>query len=151
MWELIQFNEFVKHQIAKNLILVEVENMLEEAVFETLHRQSTYVLFSPRMDYYYRHRGEDNTVVVLKLVSEAPKPYEGHSSPLEKLLVDLFVNKFTGHLIEHSEYPAILEDAFHKYYLDETKMFRYARRRGAEEKMREFIHRETAICLMTDR
>ena len=104
MWELIQFNEFVNHQIAKNLIVVEVENMLEETVFDTLHREYPYVLYSPQMEYYYRHKGEENTVVVLKLISEAPKPREGHSSRLEKLLVDLFTSKFTGYLIEKSEY-----------------------------------------------
>ena len=36
MWELIQFNEFLNHQIAKNIIVVEVENMLEDSVFDTL-------------------------------------------------------------------------------------------------------------------
>lgn len=150
MWELIQFNEFVNHQISKNLIVVEVENMLEETVFDMLHGEYSYVLYSPQTEYYYRHKGEENTVVVLKLISEAPKPREGHSSPLEKLLVDLFVNKFTGHLIEKSEYPAIMEDAFHKYYLDETKMFRYARRRNAETRMKEFIRQETGIQLKTE-
>ena len=150
MWELIQFNEFLNHQISKNLIVAEVENMLDETVFDTLHEEYPYVLFSPRMEYYYRHKGEENTIVVLKLISEAPKPREGHSSPLEKLLVDLFVNKFTGHLIEKSEYPAILEEAFHKYYLDETKMFRYARRRNVEARMKTFICQETGIKLRTE-
>lgn len=150
MWELIQFNEFVNHQISKNLIVVEVENMLDEAVFDMLHEEYPYVLYSPHMEYYYRHKGGDNTVVVLKLISEAPKPVEGHSSPLEKLLVDLFVNKFTGHLIERSEYPVIVEDAFRKYYLDESKMFRYARRRNVEARIKTFIRQETEIKLRTE-
>ena len=147
MWELIQFNEFINHQIAKNLILVEVENMLEDTVFHALHEEYPYVLYSPSMEYYYRHKGEENTIVVLKLISEAPRPREGHSSPLEKLLVDLFVNKFTGHLIEKSEYSAIMEESFRKYYLDETKMFRYARRRNVESRMKKFICQETKIQL----
>lgn len=64
--------------------------------------------------------------------------------------MDLFVNKFTGHLIEKSEYPAIMEDAFSKYHLDETKMFRYARRRNVEAKMKKFIRQETSIQLKTE-
>lgn len=149
IWELIQFNEFVNHQIAKNLIVVEVENMLEDTVFHTLHEHYPYVLYSPQMEFYYRHKGDENTIVVLKLISEAPKPKEGHSSPLEKLLVDLFANKFTGHLIERSEYPTIMEDAFSKYYLDQIKMFRYARRRNVETRMKTFIDQETRIQLNT--
>ena len=53
----------------------------------------------------------------------------------------------TGHLIEKSEYPAILEEAFHKYYLDGTKMFRYARRRNVEARMKTFIRQETLKLL----
>lgn len=84
MWELIQFNEFLNHQITKNLIVVEVEDMLDETVFDSLHGVYPYVLYSPQMEYYYRHKGEENTVVVLKLISEAPKPKEGHSQPVGK-------------------------------------------------------------------
>ena len=145
MWELIQFNEFINHQIAKNIIIVEVENMLEDTVFYTLHEKYPHVLYSPAMDYYYRHKGKETTIIVLKLISESPSPTAGHSSPLEKLLVDLFAKKFTGHLIEYSEYPAIFRDVFHKYYLNEAKMFRYARRRNVETKMKEFIRHEVSI------
>lgn len=150
MWELIQFNEFVNHQIAKNLIVVEVENMLDEVVFDTLHSTFNDVFYAPKLEYYYRHRKEENSIVVFKLISEAPKPMDGHSSPLEKLLVDLFTSKFTGQLIQRSEYPAIIEDAFKNFYLDETKMFRYARRRNVEKRMKEFILSETGVQLRTE-
>ena len=53
--------------------------------------------------------------------------------------MDLFSNIFTGRLIERSEYPAIFEDAFSKYYLNESKMFRYARRRNVESQIKEFM------------
>ena len=92
---------------------------------------------------YHRYKGKEDNIVVLKLISEAPKPKDGHSSTLEKLLVDLFSNKFTGRLIEHSEYPAIFEDVFNKYYLDEAKMFRYARRRNVESKIKGFMKENT--------
>ena len=138
-WELIQFNEFLNHQIAKNIIVVEVENMLEDSVFDTLREQYPNVFISPRIEQYHRYKGKEDNIVVLKLISETPKPRDGHSSILEKLLVDLFSNKFTGRLIERSEYPAIFEDAFCKYYLDESKMFRYARRRNVESQIKEFM------------
>ena len=139
MWELIQFNEFLNHQIAKNIIVVEVENMLEDSVFDTLRELYPNVFISPRIEQYHRYKGKEDNIVVLKLISETPKPRDGHSSILEKLLVDLFSNKFTGRLIERSEYPAIFEDAFSKYYLDESKMFRYVRRRNVESQIKEFM------------
>ena len=145
MWELIQFNEFVNHQLSKNILIVEVENMLENAVFEYLREQYMHILYCPSIDDFYRYRSEETTIVILKLVSEAPKPVENHSCPLEKLLVDLFTNKFTGKLIQRSEYATILEDSFEKYLIDETKLFRYARRRNVDMQIRMFIKENTRI------
>lgn len=147
MWEFIQFNEFVNHQISKNIIVVEIENMLENAVFESLRDKYSNVLFCPDIDEFYRYRGIDDTIVVLKLLSEAPRPTNGHSAPLEKLLVDLFTSKFTGKLISRSEYRAIYEDCFSKYQIDETKLFRYARRRSVSEQLQEFIEQNTNVLL----
>lgn len=151
MWEFIQFNEFVNHQISKNIFMIEVEHMLEEAVFEFLRSRYSHVLFCPKVDEYFRYKGEEETLVVLKLVSEAPRAMNGHSSPLEKLLVDLFTGKLTGKLLQKSEYKAIFEDSFSKYRIDETKLFRYARRRNVEKEIRKFIKEQTDIVLITCR
>lgn len=147
MWELNQINEFVNHLFGKNTIFVEVENMLEAPVFNMLHDKFPDVLYCPSTDMYYKHKGNDNTIVVQRLISESPKPMEGHSSPLEKLLVDLFSNKFTGRLISRGEYKAIYEDSFSRYDIDEIKMFRYARRRHLEDKIRRFLQEETGVRL----
>lgn len=147
MWELIQMNEFVNHQIAKNVIFVEVENMLEEPVFHLLHENYPHVLFSPTKNQFYRQKGIDDTVVVQKIISEAPRSIHAHACVLEKILVDIFSNKITGELIEKSEYKGILEDSFAKYQIDESKLLRYARRRNREQDIRCFIEEYTDIKL----
>ncbi len=147
MWEMYQMNEFVNHLFGKNTIFVEVENMCEAPVFEMLHERFPDVLFCPDKDMYYRQRGKDNTVVVQKLISEAPKPVIGHSAHLEKLLVDLFSKKLTGRLVSRSEYQGIYEDAFSRYCIDETKMFRYARRRHLEAEIKTFLKEKTNVEL----
>ncbi|MDE7204369.1 MAG: hypothetical protein K2O91_21295 [Lachnospiraceae bacterium] len=96
-------NEFVNHLFGKNTIFVEVENMCEVPVFEMLHERFPDVLFCPDKDMYYRQWGNDDTVVVQKLISEAPGPAAGHSAPLEKLLVDLFSKKLTGKLVSRRQ------------------------------------------------
>lgn len=147
MWEIYQMNEFVNHLFGKNTVFVEVENMCEGPVFEMLHDKFKDVLFCPSENMYYRQRGGDNTIVVQRLISEVPKPVLGHSAPLEKLLVDLFSGKLTGKLISRSEYRVIYEGAFSKYYIDEAKMFRYARRRNLETEIKAFIKEKTDIEL----
>lgn len=147
MWEMYQMNEFVNHLFGKNTIFVEVENMCEAPIFEALHDKFSDVLFCPGNDMYYRQRGNNDTVVVQKLISEAPKPVMGHSVTLEKLLVDLFSKKLTGKLISRSEYQGIYEEAFLRYSIDAVKMFRYARRRNLESEIRTFIREETNVEL----
>lgn len=124
--------------------------MLEEAVFHALKSNFPCVLLCPSEETFYQYRSPEQTVVILKLVSEAPKPVgQSHSASLEKLLVDLFSRKLTGHLIERAEYPAVYEEAFSKYLIDQKKMFRYARRRSVEEEIKEFIGTGTNIKMIT--
>jgi hypothetical protein len=70
---------------------------------------------------------------------------------LVKLLVDLFSLKLVGHLLQRAEYPAIFEEAFSKFLIDEKKMLRYARRRSLEKDVLYFIDHKTNIMLLTER
>lgn len=150
VWEFTQLNEFVNHLIAKNVFFIEVENMLEGAIFNMLSEHYTKVLFCPNEDTFFTYFQKD-MIVVQKLISEAPKPLAGTKcSCLEKLLVDLFSSKLTGQLIQRAEYPLVYEEAFSKFYIDEKKMFRYARRRNLEIKIKKFIKDETFIHLHTE-
>ena len=150
VWEFVQLNEFVNHQIGKNVFFIEVEHYLEESVFNRLKEYCTKILLCPKEDMFYSYF-EENMVVIQRLLSEAPKPAdEMKGCSLEKLLVDLFSNKLTGQLVERAEYPGIFEEAFRKYYIDEKKLFRYARRRSIEKEIRDFIEKETSIQLFTE-
>lgn len=149
MWELIELNDFVNHQIAKNVIFIEVEPLLVDAIFELLHERYPYAMIEPDINAFYKQRAPGTDVVVQKLLTEAPTPYDAHSSPLEKLLVDLLSKKLPGKLIERSEYPRIYEDIFRKYLIDETKMFRYAKRRNLYDNLLSFINTQTTVKLLT--
>ena len=149
MWELIQMNDFVNHQIAKNVIFIEVEAMLVDTVYELLHEKYPYAMIQPTSDTFYKQRAPETDIVVQKLLSEAPAPNANHSCVIEKLLVDLLSRKLSGSLIERSEYPRIYEDVFHKYNIDETRMFRYAKRRHLYDSLLSFIKAKTNIQLMT--
>ena len=149
MWELIQMNDFVNHQIAKNVIFIETENMMVNSVYEDLHTKHPYAMIEPDTALFYKLRGPDTDIVVQKLPSEAPAPLINHSCTLEKIVVDILSKKLTGQLIERSEYPAIYEGIFNKFHIDETRMFRYARRRNLYNALRSFIFEQTNIQLKT--
>lgn len=147
IWELVQFNEFVNHLFSRNTIFVEVENMLVETVFDELFRQFPHVLCNPGIDEYYKYAGEE-TVIVQRLISEAPSP-AGTScqASMEKLLVDLFSKGISGNIVPRSEYPQIFEEVFQKYNINQAKLFRYARRRNNKQIIRNFIRNETSVRL----
>lgn len=149
MWELIQMNDFVNHQIAKNVIFIETEPMLVDAVYELLHEKRPYAMIHPTVDVFYKQRAPETDIVVQRLLSEAPSPGANHSCAIEKLLVDLLSPKIPGRLIERSEYPRIYEDVFRKYNINETRMFRYAKRRSLYDVLISFITTRTNIRLMT--
>ena len=151
IWELYQMNEFVNHLLTKNTIFVEVENILDESIFNLLFDRYPHVLYNPDIEEYYKYAGTE-TIVVQKLISEAPPAFGKYQQvPLEKLLVDLFGRGISGSILPRSEYRVIYEDSFQKYNINQAKMFRYARRRSIEKSIQDFIHEETNINLEGDK
>lgn len=150
-FELIQFNEFVNHQIAHNAIIVSVGEGLEEYAFECLKERFPAVLLKPNRTECDRYWA-DGVIVVNHLVGEAPlSKADPHEGSLEKILVDTILDPLLTSLISASEWPAIFEDGFSRYAVNEDKLFRYARRRNGEQELLDFIKSHTGIQLYTRR
>ena len=146
IFELVQLNEFVNHQIAHNIVFVSVEGGLEEDVFNTLwERHKGSILLKPDVDELFRYMNGD-MVVIVKLTTESPKGRDVFwDTRLEKMLVDVAVDKLLRKIVYSGEYPVIYQDAFSKYVIDKSVMVRYARRRGALVKYREFLINEAGL------
>lgn len=146
--DLVQLNEFVNHQLAHNVIYLSVEGNLGDFVFETLkERYPGKVLINPTPENYHRY-WYDGMIVIGKLVSETPMGQkEKWNTRIEKMLVDILTNPILLSSISESELINIYEEAFEKYAIDENCMFRYAKRRGAETKIRKFIMEHTKVQL----
>ena len=146
IFELVQLNEFVNHQIAHNIIFVYVERGFEEDVFVTLKAaRHPSILVKPDINLLFRYL-TDETIVIGSLPSESPKgkPSFWDTRP-EKFLVDLATDKLLKQIVYHSEYPGIFQGAFKNYRIDKSTMMRYARRRGAEEKYKDFLVHEAQL------
>ncbi len=148
IFELVQLNEFVNQQLAQNAVFVSVESKLGDFVFDTL--KEAYpgrVLIYPTPEMFHRYWTND-MIVIVKLTSESPKGIiRSWHTGLEKLLVDLMSDPLLIGLVSRDELPGIYEEAFRKYVIDESRMFRYARRRTADERIRQFIYEKTAVKL----
>lgn len=146
--DFVQLNEFVNHQLAHNVIHVSVEEDLGDFVFDALkEKYPGKVLINPTPEIYHQY-WYDGMIVVGKLVSEAPMGQkEKWNTRIEKLLVDVITNSILLSSVSETELINIYEEAFTKYAIDESCMFRYAKRRGAEKKIREFIKEKTNVQL----
>ena len=146
--DFVQLNEFVNHQLAHNVIHVSVEEDLGDFVFDALkEKYPGKVLINPTPEIYHQY-WYDGMIVVGKLVSEAPMGQkEKWNTRIEKLLVDVITNSILLSSVSETELTNIYEEAFEKYAIDESCMFRYAKRRGAEKKIREFIKEKTNVQL----
>ncbi|MBP3808956.1 MAG: hypothetical protein ILA13_11305 [Eubacterium sp.] len=144
-------NEFVNHLITHNVIFIAVEDNLGEFVFSTLKKRFPGKVFlSPTSDIYHNYVTDD-TIVIYKLISESPRGMDKQwNTRLEKLLVDLIVDKSIKDAISKGEIKNIFTGVFEKYAIDENTMFRYARRRGSVDKVRSYINSYN-IKLRTDK
>ena len=73
IFELVQMNEFLNHQIAHNAVFVFVEADLGDFVFETLKEKFPgKILLNPSVKEYHLY-WQDDLIIIGKLPTEAPK------------------------------------------------------------------------------
>ena len=148
--ETIQLNEFLNHQISMNTIIVMVERLLMDAVFERLNGKFPSILFAPKPEEYQRY-GSNGTIIVDKLCSRYPKNLkQKHRYSIEKLIVDLFAEKVIKMMVSIGDYPEALDVAFKRYVVNETRLFNYAKSRYVETEIRMMIRNQTSIRLFTE-
>jgi hypothetical protein len=148
IFELIQLNDFLNHQIAHNVVFVSVESDLGEFVFEKMkEKYPGKVLIYPSIEIYHQYWCDD-MIVIQKLVSESPMGNkEKWHSRIEKMLVDIFVDNIQKESFSESELAGIYEDAFLRYAIDESCLFRYAKRRGMQQRLKEYLMTNTNVKL----
>ena len=151
-WETSLLHEFMTHQPRQNHIIIEVEKDACESVFNGLkEKYNGRVFLNPdrsMMEKYVLTQADP--IIVIPLISQSPRMTDS-SIPfpkLEKILVDVFVNKDIYFAFEGKELSNIYENTFAAYWVNEKTMFRYASRRKADKKLREFIQKKTKIQLV---
>lgn len=151
-WETWQLNEFLNHQLGRNLQIIDVEPMLAESFFSFLSEHFPgHVLYKPDRKALQCYLGTTE-IIVKNLVTLAPHVRkQPHEIRIEKLIVDLCTDKVVRELYSLADLPEALEQIFQVYAVDETTMFRYASRRNAKERLLKLLKQETNVQLWTGR
>ncbi|MCL1942325.1 MAG: hypothetical protein FWF54_02065 [Candidatus Azobacteroides sp.] len=137
-WDLSRINDFAHHLINFNVSFVDVEKDAVESAYYTLKERFSKVMAVQNL---YDGLSEfNNYIIVRPLITEAPIQKTGkiHTATLEKMLVDLAVDKefmpFQG-----SEIYAIFESAMEQYTINQNTLLRYAARKNKKEEIKKII------------
>jgi hypothetical protein len=150
VWNTRWLNEWMVHQPGKFLIMIEVEASATESVFYFL-KDGNYrdVFLNPDDNLLERYVYEQTeTIIVKTLITKAPiKKEKKISAPvLEKILVDLFVDKKLFAPFQGRELVNIFNNAYLHYTLNITKLLAYAKRRTKEQELIDFITKQTTLA-----
>jgi len=138
-WNTAQLQSYFHHLPGKNLFFVYAEKEGLNAVFEYLHEHNPNSYLNPqKRDIERSFRVTDNAIVVRPAISEEPK--NGDYATIEKILVDLFIERIKLDLFDEWEYMRLLKTIVTQYRIDMAGLVRYAGRREVKEKMIKMIH-----------
>lgn len=143
IWHTSALNEFMLHQSSNFYVLVEVEKDVTQSVFYFLKEANYSVFIDPTNDLLDKYLPlNKDSIIVKTLVTEAPiQNIEGISAPsLEKMLVDIFCDKVIFSAQQGVEMRTIFQEAFSKYTINESRMYRYADRRGKKESFKDYVN-----------
>lgn len=142
VWDSSWLNDLMRHQPFKHFVIIEVEKIAVEQVFNDLNNNFSKVYINPDDIFFDRYISASEDVIIVKnLYSEAPtlKRNELTIPTLEKILVDMLIDKelFAA---QQGELDFIFKSAFDKYDINEAKMKRYAARRNRETELERIMN-----------
>ena len=137
-WSGVQLQSWFHHLPAKLPLFVYVEKDALGAVFDFLrdHYENCY-LNPQKRDVRRNFRLTKDTVIVRPAVSEAPG--EGRSAPIEKILVDLYIERKRLDLFDVWEYERLFKTIIEQYRINMAGLLRYARRRRIMDKIKAIV------------
>ncbi|MCK4663774.1 MAG: hypothetical protein KAT68_12960 [Bacteroidales bacterium] len=142
VWNTSILNEFSIHQTNQFFLIVEIEKEATQAIFIYLKEKKQTVFLEPTKEVFERYITENNNVIIVKsLITEAPTQniQNLNIATLEKILVDIFCNEVIFSAYQGNEMKTIYKEAFMKYSINESRLLRYANRRGKKEEIRNYI------------
>lgn len=149
MWSTKVVSGFMVHQPGRFVTILEVENDALEPVFHFLKDISIHNVFlQPEEKEIKRYVFEAESAIILQsLISKAPtQKIKGITTiTIEKMIVDIYCDRKLFNAFQGSELINIINNAFHRYAIDFTKLFSYAKRRRKETDLMEYLLQQTDI------
>jgi hypothetical protein len=141
VWDSNWLNEFMRHQLCRQMLVIDVEKDGAESVFYALGETNKKIFYKPDAIVFERYiSGYDDPIIIIPLISESPINEAGKIPipSLEKFLVDMVADK-NLYAAQRAELDFIYENALPKYAVSISKIKRYARRTNQLEKTMQLL------------
>ena len=149
IWSTKVISEFMLHIPGKYMTILEVEQDALEPLYEYLKTQNNNnVYIEPEVKEIERYIFDSEQPIILQsLISKTPIQKVGkiYTVTLEKLIVDLFCEKNLFIAFQGAELVHIINNTYHRYSINFTTLFHYARRRGKEADLKNYLTAKTDI------
>ena len=124
-----------------NFTIIDTEKDVAKSVFFLLKENYKHVFYKADKEMYYNYFPEiQNVIIIRDLITEAPiKTIKTIPTvTIEKMLVDLY-SDIEFEYLQGNELSFIFKNAFDKYTVNESKLLRYANRKGKKAKILNII------------
>lgn len=129
VWSTEQLQPFAHHLMSRFTIFIYTEADAISSVTEFLQSQQYTVYSNPKQADVEKYVAtSDKRIIVRALVTE--EPVDNHYATVEKMLVDLFLEKDRLFLMDEAEYKRIFENLIFTNRINMGRIFRYEDRRN---------------------
>jgi hypothetical protein len=128
LWSTEQLQPLAHHLMSRFTIILYTETDAIDSVTEFLQSQKHTVFPNPKQTEVEKYvAGTNRRIIVRPLVTK--EPVEGHYATIEKILIDLFLEKDRLFLMDSAEYKRIFENIIFVKRINMGRLFGYAERR----------------------
>lgn len=142
VWKANAITPFMQHIPSMSFVLVDVERIAMEAVFQHLQGQypESMILLNPSQSECDRYLNMDSIIVVRPLIAEAPlSSSQGINTPsIEKILVDIVSDNVFDYA-GGAELYYIYNNVFESVDVNKKKLLRYASRRNKKDQIEQIL------------
>ncbi len=130
---------YYHHLQARFVTFVYTEQDYLPVLFDFLREKNPNIYLNPRQEETRKNFIIlDDTFVLRSSITEEPQ--NKHYAEIEKILIDLFIEKDRLTLIDTSEYKRIFENIIFSQRVKIAKLIRYASRREVKSPILKLIH-----------
>ena len=128
LWSTEQLQPFAHHLMSRFTTILYTETDAINSVTEFLQNQKHIVFPNPKQTEVEKYVAATNRrIIVRPLVTK--EPVEGHYATIEKILIDLFLEKDRLFLMDSAEYKRVFENIIFTKRIIMGRLFGYAERR----------------------